>query len=45
MPPRTTAILVAGLVFLTVSCARLTRDVSTDPAVKAQQDRDSFGES
>ena len=38
------AILAAGVVFLSVSCAHLTRDVSTDQAVKAQQGRDSFGD-
>jgi hypothetical protein len=44
MRPRLILTLAAGLVVLSISCARVTRDVSTDPAVKAQQGRDSFGD-
>src|SRR4051812_37810596 len=40
---RTIAVCV-GLIALTMSCVRLTRDVSTNPAVKAQHGRDSFAD-
>ncbi len=35
---------VSILLFLGVACAKLTSDVATDPAVKAQQPRSSFDE-
>src|ERR671934_2465812 len=44
MRPVKIATAVAVLVFFAVSCARLTKGVQTDPAVKAQQGRTSFDE-
>src|ERR671934_1987301 len=44
MRPVKIATAVAVLVFFAVSCARLTKGVQTDPAVKAQQGRSSFDE-
>ena len=42
---RLNSVAVASAVLLVAgSCARVTRDVTTDPAVKAQQGRDSFGD-
>src|SRR5205085_728217 len=41
---RSTTIAIAVAALLVASCARLTRDVSTDPSVKAQQGRESFGD-
>src|SRR5688500_14049770 len=37
-------IVVAALLFLAIACAKLTKDVPTDPTVKAQQGRTSFDE-
>jgi hypothetical protein len=36
-------VLLIPVVFLVTSCSRLTKDVSTDASVKAQQGRESFG--
>jgi hypothetical protein len=44
MRPVKMAVAAAALMFFVVSCARLTKDVPTDPAVKAQQGRSSFDE-
>ena len=44
MRPVKIAIAVATLVLLVASCARLTKGVPTDPAVKTQQGRSSFDE-
>src|SRR5919201_3861392 len=38
------AVVASAAVLIASSCARVTRDVTTDPAVKAQQGRDSFGD-
>jgi hypothetical protein len=38
------AIAAATLVFVAMACARVTRDVPTDPSVKAQRGRSSFDE-
>ena len=38
------ALIAAAALCLVPSCARATRDVSTDPSVRAQKGRDSFAD-
>src|SRR5215217_390142 len=40
----TVVITIGALLLLVVACARLTKDVQTDPSVKAQKGRSSFDE-
>src|SRR5919204_3897785 len=44
MRPATIAIVTAVVLSFAASCARITRDVPTDPAVKAQKGRESFSD-
>jgi hypothetical protein len=44
MRPVKIATAIATLLLFVVSCARLTKGVQTDPAVKAQKGRTSFDE-